>query len=134
MTKHARIETVLTLALLVAAAAAALAAQQPTVTRTVLQRADISVPGREVVTAKAELPIGGSTGRHTHPGEEISYVLEGTLTVDVEGAPTRTLKAGDAFLVPAGKIHNGTATGGAKAVVIASYIVEKGKPLTAPAK
>jgi quercetin dioxygenase-like cupin family protein len=120
-------------AVLLLGAATALMAQQPTVTRTVLQQADISVAGREAVTVKAEIPMGGASGRHTHPGEEISYMLEGSMTLEIDGAPARNLKAGDVFIVPAGKIHNAIAQGG-KATVIANYIVEKGKPLTTPAK
>jgi quercetin dioxygenase-like cupin family protein len=120
-------------AALLVAAAAVLSSQQPTVTRTVLQRADLSVPGREAVTARAELPAGGTTGRHTHPGEEITYVLEGTITLEVDGAASRTLKPGDVAVIPAGRIHNASAVNG-KATVIANYIVDKGKPLTTPAK
>jgi len=112
---------------------AVLAAQAPAITRTVLQRADMSWANHEAVTAKAEFPVGGSAGKHTHPGEEVSYVLEGTLTFEVEGTPTKTLKAGDVFFVPAGKVHNATAMGG-KATVIANYFVEKGKPLTTAAQ
>lgn len=112
--------------------AAAALAQQATVTRTVLQRADMSVPGREVVTARAEFPAAGATvGRHTHPGEEVSYMVEGTITLEIEGSPARTLKAGDVFIIPAGKIHNATAVGG-KVLLIANYFVEKGKPLATP--
>jgi len=111
----------------------ALSAQAPTVTRTVLQQADISIPGREAVTARAEIPAGGTTGRHTHPGEEISYLAEGSVVLEIEGAAPRTLKAGDVFLIPAGKVHNAT-TSGSKAIIIANYIVEKGKPLATPAK
>ena len=111
----------------------AFAAQAPTVTRTVLQQADMSVPGREAVTARAEIPAGGTTGRHTHPGEEISYLLEGSVLLEIEGAAPRTLKAGDVFFIPAGKVHNATPSGG-KAIIIANYIVEKGKPLASPAK
>jgi quercetin dioxygenase-like cupin family protein len=110
-----------------------LAAQAPAVTRTVLQQADMSIPGREAVTARAEIAAGGTTGRHTHPGEEISYLLEGSVLLEIEGAAPRTLKAGDVFLIPAGKVHNATTSGG-KAVIIANYIVEKGKPLATPAK
>ena len=110
----------------------AMLAQQPTVKRTVLQQADISVPGREVVTVKAEFPSGAASGRHTHPGDEVTYVLEGTLTLEVEGASGRTVKAGEAFLVPAGKIHNAIAIGN-KVAAVANYIVEKGKPVTTPA-
>jgi quercetin dioxygenase-like cupin family protein len=119
--------------LLLVAALGAVAAQQPTVTRTVLQQADISIPGREAVTARAEIPMGGATGRHTHPGEEIGYLLEGSITLEIEGQPARQLKAGDVFLIPAGGVHNATAMGG-RAVVIANYIVQKGQPLASPAK
>jgi quercetin dioxygenase-like cupin family protein len=106
-------------------------AQQPAITRTVLQKGDLSIAGREVVTVKAEFPISAATGRHTHPGEEATYVVEGTLTLEIEGSPARTVKAGETFFVPAGKIHNATATGG-KVTAVANYIVEKGKPLIAP--
>jgi quercetin dioxygenase-like cupin family protein len=112
---------------------AALAAQAPTVTRTVLQQADTSIPGREAITARAEIAAGGTTGRHTHPGEEISYLVEGSVLLEIEGAPQRTLKPGDVFFIPAGKVHNATTSGG-KAIIIANYIVEKGKPLATPAK
>ena len=112
------------------AGVAAFAAAQPAITRTFLQRADLTNPGHEAVTARADFPVGGSTGRHTHQGDEVSYVLEGTVTVEIEGAPARTLRAGEIFFVPAGKIHAATA-GGGTAIVIANYLVEKGKPLTA---
>jgi quercetin dioxygenase-like cupin family protein len=99
-----------------------------TVKRTVLQQRDLSVAGHEVITARAEFPAGGSTGPHTHPGDEVSYVLEGTVAVVVDGV-TATYKVGEAFHVPAGKVHDAKAVGGA-AVVIASFVVEKGKPVT----
>ena len=123
-----------TSSLIVAGLITGLAAQAPpAVKRTVLQQGDLSVAGREVVQALAELPAPkGTTGRHTHPGEEVSYVMEGTLTLEVDGAPARTLKAGDAFLIPAGKIHNATNPGAGSAKVLATYVVEKGKPLTTP--
>ena len=112
---------------------AVMPAQQPTITRTELQRADISVPGREAVSVRAEFPNGATTGRHTHPGEEISYVAEGNLSLEIEGMPAKTVKAGEAFLVPAGRVHNATAAGG-RVVVIANYVAEKGKPLMSPVK
>lgn len=108
-----------------------LLAQQAAIGRTVLQQADISVAGREVVTVKAEFSKGATTGRHTHPGEEVTYVLDGMLTLEVEGAPTWVVKAGQAFLVPAGKVHNAIATDGS-VTAVANYIVEKGKPLSTP--
>ena len=111
---------------------ATLAAQAPAITRTVLNRADLSQMGHEAVTARADFPVGGSTGKHTHPGDEVTYVLEGTVNLELDGMPSRMVKAGEVIFVPAGKVHNVTATGGAKAVAIANYLVEKGKPLTAP--
>jgi quercetin dioxygenase-like cupin family protein len=100
--------------------------------RTVLQQTDMSFAGREVVTARADIPAGGAAGLHTHPGDEISYVLQGSLEVIVDGA-SKTYKAGEAFHVPAGKVHDAKAVGGA-AVVIANYVIEKGKPATTPVK
>jgi quercetin dioxygenase-like cupin family protein len=100
--------------------------------RTVLQQTDTSIAGREVVTARADFPAGGSTGLHTHPGDEISYVAEGTVEIVADGT-SKTYKAGEAFHVLAGKVHDARAVGG-PAVVIANYVIEKGKPATTPVK
>ena len=100
--------------------------------RTVLQQKDLSIAGREVVTARADFPAGGATGLHTHPGDEVSYVAEGSVEIVIDGAST-TYKAGEAFHVPAGKVHDARAVGG-PAVVIANYVIEKGKPATTPVK
>ena len=113
--------------------AAAAAAQQTGFKRTVLQQADLSVSGREAVTAVAELQPGVSAGRHSHPGEEIGYVLEGTVLVEQEGKSPATLKAGQTFLIAAGAVHNATNKGQGTARILATYIVEKGKPLATPA-
>lgn len=113
--------------------AGALAAQQPAFKRTVLQQSDISVPGREVVSAVAEFEPRATPGRHTHFGEEIGYVLEGTFLLEQEGKAPVTLKAGGSFLVPAGTIHNATNTGSGPGRILATYVVEKGKPLATPA-
>ena len=110
-----------------------ISAQQPTFMRTVLQQGDISAPGREAVTAVVEFQPGGSPGRHTHPGEEIGYVLDGTFLLEQAGKPAVTINAGQAFLIPAGTIHNATNTGSGSARILANYIVEKGKPLATPA-
>jgi quercetin dioxygenase-like cupin family protein len=110
-----------------------LAAQQPAFKRTVLQQGDLSVPGREVISAIAEFQPGATPGRHTHFGEEVGYVVEGTLLVEQEGKAPVTLKAGGAFLIPAGTVHNATNTGTGTARILATYIVEKGKPLATPA-
>ena len=109
---------------------AAIAQQAPTFTRTVLQRGDISVPGREAVMGRADFPPGTATGKHTHFGEEVSYVLEGTMVLEVEGKPAVTLKAGDVFFVEAGRVHGAKNVSTAPAKVLATYVVEKGKPLT----
>jgi len=113
--------------------AGTLAAQQPAFKRTVLQQADLSVPGREVISAVAEFQPGATPGRHTHSGEEVGYVLEGTLLLEQDGKAPVTLKAGGTFLIPAGTIHNATNTGTTTARILATYIVEKGKPLATPA-
>ena len=120
-------------AIAVVVLAAGAVAQQTGFKRTVLQQVDLSVPGREAVTAVAELQPGVAAGRHTHPGEEVGYVLEGTVLVEQEGKPPATLKAGQTFLIPAGAVHNATNTGQGPARVLATYIVEKGKPLATPA-
>jgi quercetin dioxygenase-like cupin family protein len=108
-------------------------AQQTGFKRTVLQQADISAPGREAVTAVVEFQPGASPGRHTHPGEEVGYVIEGTVLLEREGKPNATLHAGEAFLIPAGTVHNATNNGTGTAKLVATYIVEKGKPLATPA-
>ncbi len=114
--------------------AGVISAQQPGFTRTLLQDQDLSVQGRHVVQARAEFIPGGAAGRHTHPGEELGYVVEGMLELLVDGQPPRTIKAGEVFFVPAGLVHDGKNVGGGKAVVLATYIVEKGKPVASPAK
>lgn len=120
-------------AVLVLVSITAALAQAPAFKRTVLQTLELSIAGREAVTAKAELPGGVSSGRHTHPGEELGYVLEGSVAIEMDGQ-TKTLKAGEAFAIPAGKVHNATNTGTAQATIVSTYIVEKGKPLATPAK
>ena len=120
--------TVATLAL-----TAVLVAQAPAFKRTVLQQSDISVPGSEVVSAVAEFDPRATPGPHTHFGEEIGYVLEGTFLIEQAGKAPVTLQAGGSFLIPAGTVHNATNTGAGKARILATYVVEKGKPLATPA-
>jgi len=100
--------------------------------RTELQRHDLSVPGREVVQVRVE--IGPEPIRHTHPGEEVVYVLDGSIEYQVEGKQPATLKAGDVLFIPAGAIHAAKNVGKGNAAELATYIVEKGKPLVALAK
>ena len=131
--KSSRVRAAATAAALVTITVAA-AAQQPAFKRTELQRADLSAPGREVVQAIAEFPPGATVGRHTHPGEEVAYILEGTVLVEVDGKPAAAMNAGQYFIIPAGTIHNATNKSKGNAKVLATYIVEKGKPVATPAK
>ncbi|WP_210241756.1 cupin domain-containing protein [Bradyrhizobium ivorense] len=110
-------------------------AQQPAgITRTDLQRHDLSAPGREAVQVRVDIAPGKAFGRHSHPGEEIIYVLAGTFEYDIEGRPPATLKAGDVLFIPAGTIHAAKNVGDVTASELATYIVEKDKPLLTLAK
>jgi quercetin dioxygenase-like cupin family protein len=102
----------------------------PSVKRTVLLKQDMSIPGREAVMALVEIPPGGREGRHTHPAEVYGFVQEGTITLEVQGQPTKTLKAGDVFSIPPETIHEGTNNGTVTARLSAVFVAEKGKPLT----
>jgi len=105
------------------------AAQQPASQRTDLQRHDLSIAGREVVQVRVDFDPGYVAPRHTHHGEEIIYVLEGTLEYQIEGQPTQTVKPGDVLFVPAETIHSVKNVGNIKGSELATYVVEKGKPL-----
>jgi quercetin dioxygenase-like cupin family protein len=111
----------------------ALYGQVPGFKRVELQKHDISVAGHETVMARGELNPGGATPRHTHPGEEVAYILEGQVTIELEGKPPVALKAGDVFFVPAGTVHMAKNSGTGPAKIVSTYIVEKGKPLATPA-
>lgn len=108
--------------------------QQPGTRRSDLQRHDLSAPGREVVQTRVELDPGIDSGRHWHPGEEIVYVLEGSLEYKVEGKLPVTLKAGEVLFIPAGTIHSAKNVGSGNGAELATYIVEKGKPLVVMVK
>ena len=102
---------------------------QPGIKRTILQRAD--EPGAsnyEAVMAIAEIPPGMSSGRHKHPGIELAYILDGSMTVEHDGSPTTTVKAGDAIINKA-EVHNAKNTGTKPVKILAVYLVEKGKPM-----
>jgi quercetin dioxygenase-like cupin family protein len=109
-------------------------AQQPGIKRTDVLRHDLGVPGREVIQVRVDFAPGVAFGRHSHPGEEIAYVLEGSLEYEVEGKPPVTLKAGEALFIPAGTIHAAKNVGSGNAAELATYVVEKGKPLVVPAE
>ena len=101
--------------------------------RKIVLQQDLQMPGYETVVAEVTLAVGGREGRHTHPGVLIGYILQGELTLDVEGQPTRVYKPGDVGLIPAGVVHEGRNMGSVPIKVIATFIVEKGKPLATPA-
>lgn len=115
--------------LAVLALTGAVMAQQAGFTRVALQTQDLSIPGKVVVQARAEFEPGVAAGRHTHPGEEMGYLLEGQIELRIDGQPPRIVKAGETFFVPAGLVHDGVNTGSGKAKVLATYVVEKGKPV-----
>lgn len=109
------------------------AAQTGGLSRTMVGKADVSVPGREAVVAKVEVAPGSRAGRHTHPGDEISYISEGEVDLLIDGQSPRTLKAGETFVVPAGVIHDAHNASNGTVKLIGVYVVEKGKPLATPA-
>jgi quercetin dioxygenase-like cupin family protein len=108
------------------------AAATPGIKRKILAQIDGPTPGYVTITAEAEIGPGLTVARHTHPGVEAAYVLEGELNLEIEGQPARAYKAGDGFQVPPATPHGGK--NGDKATRIAvTYIIEKGKPLASPA-
>ncbi len=114
-------------------AAGTLLAQASGLTRTLVGRADVSVPGREAVVARVEVAPGAKAGRHTHPGDEISYVVEGEATLLIDGQAPRQVNAGESFVIPAGVVHDAHNNGSSPIKLIGVYVVEKGKPLATPA-
>ena len=97
--------------------------------RTELQRAQSSVPGREIVQVLTEIPAGVASGWHMHPGEEVGYILAGTVEMEILGQPTLTLRAGDPFLMPPRTPHNATDLGPETGMMLSTYIVEVDEPL-----
>lgn len=119
---------------LVVAGTAGASVQSPEgVSRTDLQRHDLSVPGRETIQARIDVAPGAIAPWHRHPGEEVIYIIEGTLEYQLERQAPITLKAGGVLFVPAGVAHKARNVGTTNAAELATYIVEKGKPLLVPA-
>jgi quercetin dioxygenase-like cupin family protein len=116
-------------AIMIAVISTTHAPQQPGSKRTPLQQHDLSAPGREVVQVRVEFDSGYVSPKHTHPGEEIIYVLEGMLEYYIGGQPPATVKAGDVLFVPAGTIHSVKNIGNGNGAELATYVVKKGKPL-----
>ncbi len=127
-----RTSRVIALAALIAASALALhaaLAQQTGIGRTDLQRHDLSIPGHEMVQVLVDFAPGVAFPRHSHPGEEIVYVVEGSLEYQLDGKPPVTLKAGEVLFIPDGAVHAVRNVGSGSASELATYIVEKGEPL-----
>ncbi|MGY1694741.1 MULTISPECIES: cupin domain-containing protein [unclassified Geodermatophilus] len=98
-------------------------------TRTEVQRGPLSVPGRVVVQVLTEIPVGVESGWHTHPGEEVGYIAAGTVEVQVQGQPPRTLHAGEGFLIPPGTPHNARDLGPGTGQMLSTYLVDPAQPL-----
>ena len=130
--KNAKLAAALVLTSLVMLGTPSSQAQEG-IKRTDLQTTDISIPGRPVVQQMVELQPGVVVAKHTHPGEEVTVVLAGTLLLEVAGKPDVTLHADQAFTVPGGVVHGVKNTGSGAVKLLATYIVEKGKPLRSPA-
>jgi quercetin dioxygenase-like cupin family protein len=119
------------LSIIVLACAGAAIAQQGSIKRTPLQKAEFP-DGFVTVTAMAEVPAGGSPGRHTHPGVEIGYILEGEADLLIDGKEPQHLKAGDSYQIPAGAVHDAK-VGDKGLKFIGIYVVDKSKPMASPA-
>jgi len=121
-------------ALMVQVAHAQMPMQMQGLKRTDILKSDFSVPGREVLQVRVDFEEGTESPKHAHPGEEIAFVLEGTLEYRIEGRPPVTLKVGDAVFIPAGAMHVARNVGTGNAAELATYLVQKGKPLATFAK
>ena len=124
------IKTMVVILVIATSLATSSAMQQPAVTRKVLLQQDLAVPGYTTALIAVEIPVGVREGKHTHPGTLVAYIQEGTLTLDYEGKPTKSYKAGDTFYVEPGKIHEGINNGSTLVKILATFIGEKGKPIT----
>jgi quercetin dioxygenase-like cupin family protein len=120
------------LILVTAQAASASTALPPSPLRTDLQRHDLSAPGWETIQTRVDFPAGSIAAKHKHPGEEIIYVLKGRLEYRRDGQLPITLGPGEVLFVPYGKPHAAVNVGQGAATELATYVVEKGKPLVVP--
>ena len=99
------------------------------VQRRILLQQDLSIPNYQIVLVEVTIPSGGREGRHTHPGAAVVHVQEGQLTLDHEGIASKTYMPGELLYIAAGKIYEGINNGNARVRSLASFVVEKGKPL-----
>jgi len=104
-------------------------AQQPGIGRAEVLRHDVGATGREAIQLRVEFAPGAGFPKHTHPGEEIAYVLEGSLEYQLEGSAPVTLRAGESVFIPAGTTHSARNKGAGEAIELATYFVDKGRPL-----
>jgi quercetin dioxygenase-like cupin family protein len=130
MIRNAFAGAVILLALSATAGEPAIGASQPNAVRKMLIQHDLPIPGYTAGIAAVEVPPGGREGRHTHPGPLYVYVQEGAITVETDGQPTRTYKAGETFFIEGGRIHEGINHGTATYRSLTSFVIPKGKPLT----
>ena len=100
-----------------------------TLKRTEIQRGPLSLPGREMVQVRTEIPVGVASGWHTHPGEEVGYIIAGTVRMEIQDQPTLILNAGDGFLIPPRVPHNALDLGPDTGLMLSTYIVEIGQPI-----
>jgi quercetin dioxygenase-like cupin family protein len=128
-------------ACLAAATAAAISASVPSdaapasnVQRRILLQQDLQIPNYQTVLVEVTIPSGGREGRHTHPGSAVVFVQEGQLTLDLQGAASRTYMPGESFYIESGKVHEGINNGNSRVRALASFVVEKGKELASPAQ
>jgi quercetin dioxygenase-like cupin family protein len=107
-------------------------AQQPATKWKELQRHDLDVTNGEGVSMLIEIPAGGVSARHSHPGEDFGYLLEGTIVLQIDGYPPQTVKAGETFFTPRGRVHNARNIGTTTARAVDTYVIDKGKPVVIP--
>ena len=132
--KASQVVTVAALICTIALAQHSASAEESEIRRTALQRHDLSVPGREVVQVLVEFAPGAEFPRHSHPGEEIVYIVEGALEYRLDGKPPVILKVGEVLFIAAGEVHAVMNVGSGHAAELATYIVDKEKPLLAIVK
>ena len=102
--------------------------------RKIVLQQDATIPGYETIVAEVSIAVGGREGRHSHPGVLIGYLLEGELTIELDGRPPRVVKPGEAVLVEAGLVHEGINKGAVPIKAVVTFVIEKGKPLSTPAR
>ncbi|MFZ6760505.1 cupin domain-containing protein [Undibacterium sp. Ji50W] len=110
-----------------------LLAQSSGITRTIVTKADSSIPGKEDIIARIEIAAGAVVGWHTHPGDEISYVTDGEAELLVANQAPRKVKAGEGFVIPAGVVHSAKNHGSTPIKLVGVYVLDKDKPLASPA-